>query len=372
MSNLHRLHVEQGQSPWLDNLSRDDLHSGALAGRIDDGVRGVTANPTIIGRAISGSTAYDDQLALLAREGATAEEAFWELAVADVRAAADLLRPVHDASGGNDGYVSLELAPALAYDAPTSVDAVARLRTRVDRPNLLVKIPATGPGVDAIRAATAAGHSINVTLVFSLTRYEQVIDAYLSGLEALVRAGGDLSRVHSVASFFVSRVDTEVERLLGGRHQRVPPRLHGTVAVAQAKVAYQLFRAAFTSERWAPLAAAGANAQRPLWASTSTKDASLGDTLYVDQLVGPDTVTTLPEATIAAFDDHGIVRRTIDADVDQARATLQDAAASGIDFDDVGITLEDRGVASFAESFAAAVDTLQDRLRIVELEGSGS
>ncbi len=362
MTNLHRLHREHGQSPWLDNLTRDAVVSGALAHLIDDGVRGVTANPTIIAKAISGSAAYDDQLAALAGNGTAAGDALWELAITDVRDAADLLRGVHEASGGHDGFVSIELAPSLADDPDGSVAAVGQLTAAVDRPNLLVKIPATEAGVAAIRSATGAGHSINVTLIFSITRYVQVLDAYLSGLEDLVASGGDPRHVHSVASFFVSRVDTEAERRIEERLGMVPLMLHGQIAVAQAKVAYEVFRRTFSSPRWSALADRGANVQRPLWASTSTKDPNLPDTLYVDELIGPDTVTTLPEATISAFNDHGTLRRTIDHDVAGAHATLAAATAAGADLDDVGLTLEDQGVASFARSFADVVELLENRM----------
>lgn len=361
MTNLHRLH-EAGQSPWLDNLTRELVTGGGLRALIDAGIRGVTANPTILANAITGSTAYDKELRDLTHAGRSVEDAYWDLVITDVTAALDLLRPLHDASGGTDGFVSLELAPALAHDGPGSARAAATLVERIHRPNLLVKIPATAAGIGAIRAATASGLSINVTLIFSPERYAQVIDAYLSGLEALVAAGGDPKDVHSVASFFVSRVDAEVARRFTERRADLPDQLRGTVAIAQAKVAYDMFIRAFTSDRWAPLAALGAHPQRPLWASTSTKDPALPDTLYVDQLIGPSTITTLPEATIDAFNDHGTVRRTIDSDLEAAEATLVAASAAGIDLADIGLSLEDRGVASFGLAFHRVLETLRDRV----------
>jgi len=357
MTNLQRLHDEQGQSPWLDNLTRDHLRSGHLERLVDRGVRGVTANPTILANAIAGSDAYDDQHALAIRAGATTEEAYWELVIADVVDALDQLAGVHEQSNGADGFVSLEVAPGLAHDAEASAMAAASLHARIDKPNLLVKIPATAAGVEAIRQATAAGHSINVTLIFSLDRYAQVIEAYLSGLETFAAAGGDLAKVRSVASFFVSRVDTEVGRRLAAA-QINGNGVAGRVAIAQARRAYAMFRDAFHGSRWDALAAHGATVQRPLWASTSTKDPSLADTLYVDALIGSDTVTTLPEPTIEAFEDHGTLARTIDVDLEEATATLSRTEDLGIDLADVGATLEDEGVAAFNRSFAEVLGRL--------------
>jgi transaldolase len=363
LTKLHRLHDEQGQSPWLDNLTRDHLRNGHLEQLVGRGIRGVTANPTILAAAITGSDAYDTQFAQLVRDGATTEEAYWELVIADVVDALDLLGPLHEATNGADGFVSLEVAPALAHDTGASAAAAAELHRRIDRPNLLVKIPATAAGIDAIRQATAAGHNVNVTLIFSLDRYAQVIDAYLSGLETFAASGGDLSTVRSVASFFVSRVDTEVERRLA----TTAPQWHdlrGKVAVAQARRAYGMFSDAFYGPRWNALAARGATVQRPLWASTSTKDPTLPDTLYVDRLIGPDTVTTLPEPTIDAFEDHGTVARTIDDDPAEAATVLDQAAEVGVDLDDVGRTLEDQGVAAFARSFTEVLGRLDAKITV--------
>jgi transaldolase len=348
---LDRLYTDYGQSPWLDNLTRGYLRDGTLAGMVADGIRGVTANPTIVAKAILGSADYDEQFAALTAAGRPLEDAYWRLVVDDVIAALAVLRPVFDASRGTDGFISLEVAAELARDTQATVAAARALHERIAAPNVFVKIPATAEGVPAIQAMTAEGRSINITLIFSLARYDQVIEAYLSGLEAYVERGGDPSTVHSVASFFVSRVDTEVDRRLEtvGTDQALT--LRGEAAVAQAKLAYRLFRDRFSSRRWQRLAGLGAQVQRPLWASTSTKDPAYPDTRYVDELIGPDTVTTLPEATIAAFADHGTLARTIDTGVDQAAAVMHRLAVAGVDMDDVGLTLENQGVASFHASY---------------------
>jgi transaldolase len=354
MNRLHRLYTEFGQSPWLDNLRRDDLTSGHLAELVASGVRGVTANPTIIARAMAGSAAYDTELAGLASSGVSVEDAYWRLVIEDIRAALDVLRPVHDDSGGTDGFVSLELDPRLATDAAGSAAAATDLHARIAAPNLFVKIPATAAGVEAITRATSAGQNINVTLIFSLERYAEVIEAYLSGLEAYAAAGGDLARVHGVASFFISRIDAEVDRQLaaiGGKCAE----LRGSAAIAQARLAYAQFRTAFSGARWDALARAGAHVQRPLWASTSTKDPSYPDTKYVDALIGPDTVNTMPEPTMAAFADHGTLQRTVERDPAGAAAALGRLAAAGIDLAAVAQRLEDQAVSAFTASFDEAL-----------------
>ena len=358
MTKLHRLYDEHGQSPWLDNLTRTFLRDGTLARYVEQGIRGVTANPTIFAKAIEGSDAYDEQFAALAGAGPTIRDAYWEVVIDDVRDALALLRPTFDASGGTDGFVSIEVAPELARDTDGTIAAARDLHHRIDQPNLFVKIPATPEGIPAIQAMTAAGRSINITLIFSLGRYESVIEAYLAGLEELARSAGDISQVHSVASFFVSRVDTETDRRLETIGTPDALALRGKAAVAQAKLAYRLFSERFTGRRWEDLAARGARLQRPLWASTSTKNPAYADTLYVDNLIGADTVNTLPEATIAAFEDHGAVARTIDTGVEDAATVMDRLAAVGIDMDDVGVTLEGKGVAGFHESFAHVLDTL--------------
>ncbi len=349
MTRMERLYADYGQSPWLDNLTRGYLRDGTLARMVADGIRGVTANPTIISKAIAGSVDYDEQFAALTAAGYPIEDAYWELVVEDVTAALAVLRPVFD-TGGIDGFVSVEVAAELAGDTEATITAARALHERIAAPNLFVKIPATAEGIPAVQAMITEGRSINITLIFSLARYEQVIEAYLSGLEALVDGGGDPSRVHSVASFFVSRVDTEVDRRLTTAGTRAAPTLRGVAAIAQAKLAYRLFQERFAGARWQRLAALGAHPQRPLWASTSTKNAACPDTRYVDELIGTDTVTTLPESTIAAFNDHGTLARTIDSGVDEAAEVMRRLATVGVDMDDVGLTLEKQGIAGFHAS----------------------
>jgi len=351
MTKLQRLHTEHGQSPWLDDITRRYLRDGTLARMVDQGIRGVTANPTIFARAIAGSTDYDDQFSSLVAVGRSVEDAYWELVVTDVADALATLRPVFDASGGTDGFVSVEVAPELARDTPATISAARELHKRIDEPNLFVKIPATTEGVPAIEAMIAEGRSINITLIFSLARYAQVIEAYLAGLETLSAHGGDLAKVHSVASFFVSRVDSEVDGRLAAIGTDDALGLRGLAAIAQAKLAYRLFRDQFSGPRWERLAALGAHLQRPLWASTSTKNPAYPDTLYVDSLIGADTVNTLPEPTIAAYEDHGTLARTIDTGVDEAADVMRRLATVGIDMDDVGRTLESQGVESFHRAF---------------------
>jgi len=358
MTKLQQLYAEQGQSPWLDNLTRQYLRDGTLTRLVADGIRGVTANPTIFARAIEGSDEYDEQFRALVADGHTVPDAYWELVVADVRDACGVLRPTFDDTQ-KDGFVSVEVAPELARDTDATISEARELHERIALPNLFVKIPATGQGIPAIRAMTAEGRSINVTLIFSLSRYAEVIDAYLDGLEAFDAAGGDLATVHSVASFFVSRVDTEVDRRLEAVATPEAGELRGRAAIAQAVLAFELFRERFSGTRWGRLAARGAQVQRPLWASTSTKNPAYDDTRYVDSLIGPDTVNTLPEATIAAFEDHGHLARTIDANVDDARNVIHALEVVGVDMEDVGLTLEDEGVASFHRSFQDVLAALE-------------
>jgi len=363
MTRLGQVFDEQGQSLWLDNLARPSLRDGTLAQLVADGIRGVTANPTIVARAIESSDAYDEQFETLLSAGYPVEDAYWELVISDVVRALEVLRPTFDQSHGGDGFVSIEVAPRWANDTDASVVAARDLHERIREPNLLVKIPATAAGVRAIEAMIGEGRSINVTLVFSLRRYGQVLDAYLSGLETLSRRGGDLSVVHSVASFFVSRVDTEVDGRLDASGARAALGLRGRAAVAQAKLAYQLFRKAHSGERWERLAQQGARVQRPLWASTSTKNANYPDTLYVDSLIGPDTVNTLPESTLEAFADHGTLARTIDTHVEDALAVMAALSTAGVDMDDVGLTLEAHGIAVFDASVAHVLGSLENKAR---------
>ncbi len=365
MTTLDDLYQQQGQSPWLDNLRRDWLRNGTLASLVDQGIRGVTSNPTIFAKAIEGQDTYDEQVAALIAEEPV-ERAYWDLVVDDITDALAVLRPVHDASAGADGFVSVEVAPSLAHDEHGTVAAARDLHGRIDQPNLLVKIPATVEGVPAIRTMIAEGRSINVTLIFSLERYDQVIEAYLSGLEAYAASGADdLSGVASVASFFVSRVDTEVDRrieeVVHGGGDAALLDLRGRAAVAQARQAYRLFRQRFSGSRWEALAARGARVQRPLWASTSTKNPAYSDLAYVDTLIGPDTVNTMPEGTIDAFLDHGTVARTVDQGVTEADELTERLATSGIDLADVATTLEVEGVGSFAASFDDLLATLDKK-----------
>jgi transaldolase len=364
VTRLHELFDAQGQSPWIDNVTRPGILEGGLQKLVDDGIRGVTSNPTIFQKAMTGSDAYDDQFRSLL-DRMSVEQAFWEMAIDDVTDACAILRPVYDSSGGTDGFVSLEVSPVLAGDTAASIDSARDLHERIHLPNLFVKIPATAAGVPAIETMISEGRNINVTLIFSLSRYDEVIEAYLSGLEKLAAGGRDLGETHSVASFFVSRVDTEVDRRLqgpGGRNAG----LAGKAAVAQAKLAYRLFRQRFSGPRWEALAARGAHVQRPLWASTSTKNPAYPDLLYVDNLIGPDTVNTMPDATVAAFIDHGTVARTVDQGVDQADADLDRLMEAGIDMADVARVLEDEGVASFVKSYEELLQSLHDKASTVK------
>lgn len=358
MTNLQDLHDSAGQSPWLDNLRRDWIDGGQLAEWIARGVRGVTSNPSIFQKAMTGTDAYDEQFRSLLGNGASVTDAFWAMAVRDIESALALFRPIHDQSDGVDGFVSIEVAPDLAHDTQGSIASAADLHRRIDEPNLYVKIPGTAEGLGAIEATIAAGKSVNITLLFSLSRYEAVIEAYLSGLEAL---DGPLDAVSSVASFFVSRVDAKVDERLDAIGTPEAAALRGKVAVANAKLAYALFTERFAGPRWEALAARGAKVQRPLWASTSTKDPSYPDTMYVDSLVAPATVNTMPGATLDAFDDHGSTARSADVGLEEARQVLADLATVGIDIDEVTDELEDEGVASFAESFDKLITSLGEK-----------
>ncbi len=358
MTRLHDLYQEQGQSPWLDNLRRGWIASGELQAWIDRGVRGLTSNPTIFAKAMMETDDYNDDLARLVGGGSSVNDAYWDLVVADITQALGLLRPVHDASGGEDGYVSVEVSPTLAHDEAGTVAAARDLDGRIEAPNLYIKVPATVEGVAAIETLIGEGRSINVTLIFSLERYQAVMDAYLAGLEAF---DGDLSTVSSVASFFVSRVDVEVDRRLDELGTEQALALRGKAAVAQAQLAYQRFEATFSGDRWEALKARGARVQRPLWASTSTKNPTYPDTLYVDTLIGPDTVNTLPDATLAAFEDHGTVARTVDANPGEATSVIHELGELGIDMEEVAAKLEAEGVGSFAKSFDEVLDTLGQR-----------
>jgi transaldolase len=369
MTTLTDLFDQQGQSPWLDNLRRDWLQDGTLAGLVAQGIRGVTSNPTIFAHAISGQDTYDDDFGRLIKT-VPVEDAYWDLVVDDINAALAILRDVYDASDGGDGFVSVEVAPSLAHDTEGTTAAARSLHERIDQPNVLVKIPATAECVPSIRQMISEGRSINVTLIFSISRYDEVIEAYLSGLEALVESGQDdlsrVARVASVASFFISRVDTEVDRRIEAAASSAADgdallADRGKAAVAQAKLAYQLFTERFSGTRWETLAAKGAKVQRPLWASTSTKNPSYPDLAYVDTLIGPDTVNTMPDGTVHDFLDHGTVARTVDVGVAEAEALIARLADAGIDMEDVARTLETEGVSSFAKSFDELMQSLTDK-----------
>ena len=365
--------ADAGQSVWIDYLSRDLVHSGELARLMrDDAVVGVTSNPTIFQEAMSAGNGYDDQLSEEVEEDRDADpkEIFLKLAARDVSDACDVLRPVFDrgkisdrmqgarSSRQRDGFVSIEVDPTLAYDSTATTAAAVRLHALIDKPNLYVKIPATKQGVPAIEEMIANGKSINVTLIFSLQRYTEVAEAYVRGLERLVGAGGDPSQVFSVASFFVSRVDTEADRRLDqlGSHDD----LKGTLAVANAKLAYQRYRQIFSGERWQALEAKGASTQRCLWASTSTKNPAYSDVKYVEELIGPDTVNTMPEKTLRAFQEHGRVRSTLEQNADDAQRVLERFAKAGVDYADVTDTLEREGVRAFEKSFAKLLDGIRE------------
>ncbi len=350
-TKLQQLYEEQRQSAWLDNLKRGYITSGELQRWVDRGIRGITSNPTIFAKAIEGAADYDDQFRSLVQARTSIDDAYWDMVIDDIREALRILRPVHDSSGGEDGFVSIEVAPGLARDTEGSILAARQLHERISQPNLYVKIPGTAEGIPAIRQMVSEGRNINITLIFSLSRYDEVIEAYLSGLEAY---DGDPSTIRSVASFFVSRVDTEADRRLPEGHP-----LRGKVAVANAKLAYRLFRETFAGDRWDALAARGARLQRPLWASTSTKNPAYSDTLYVDELVGPDTVNTLAQASIDALHDHGDPQpETITRDVDGAQRVIEELAGAGIDYGDLTDTLEREGVGSFERSYRDCLASL--------------
>jgi transaldolase len=358
MNRLIQLFEEQGQSPWLDNLKRGYLTSGQLAAMVHGGIRGLTSNPTILQKAIQGSPDYDEQFKVLAVDDKPVTDDYWALVLQDINGALDVFAPLYEQSGGRDGFASVEVSPHLARDTDGTIASARELHERINRPNLFVKIPATAEGVPAIKQMISEGHSINVTLIFSLDRYSEVMEAYISGLEA---CEGDLSGIASVASFFISRVDTEVDRRLEALGTPEALAHRGKAAVAQGKLAYKLFTETFSGPRWDALTARGARVQRPLWASTSTKNPAYPDTLYVDELIGPDTVNTMPDQTIEVFTDHGTVARTVDARVDEAESNWEALGSFGIDVDDVARVLEEEGLTSFVKSFEELLTALQTK-----------
>jgi transaldolase len=360
MNRITTLRERFGQSAWIDFISRDALVSGELARLVEDGVVGLTSNPTIFEKAISQGKRYDADIAALASEDKPVKEIYEALAMADITSAADLLRPVYDRTDGLDGYVSLEVSPHLAHDTAGTIAEARRLFTAVGRPNLMIKVPGTPEGVPAIAELIGSGININVTLLFALDAYEAAAQAYLAGVESWATKGGDPRRVASVASFFVSRVDTAVDKLLAGHAGE--EELRGRAAVANAKLAYDRFGDIFSGPRWQALASQGARVQRPLWASTSTKNPSYRDTLYVDDLIGPHTVNTMPPQTLEAFQDHGQLAQTLTAGMNEAQALLARLATAGIDMDLVTQDLLRAGVASFSDSFDQLLNGLQAKM----------
>lgn len=360
LSPLHRLSA-LGQSVWVDYLSRDLIHGGGLQELIDDdAVVGATSNPTILQKAMTSGDAYDEQMRELAKQGLGVRECFWRMAERDIGDACDVFAPVWEAGHGRDGYVSIEVDPTLAYDTLESYREAIRLHQAIDRPNLMVKIPATRPGLAAIEDVIAKGRSINVTLIFSLQRYAEVAESYVRGIERLIAEGGDPAPVASVASFFVSRIDTEADRRL--EELNVDPRLHGRLAIANAQLAYEHWEQVFRGARWEYLASKGARPQRLLWASTSTKNPAYPDTLYVERLIGPDTVNTMPQETIEAYQDHGAPRPTLRGGLADAHAVFDELAKAGLDYEDVTDTLEREGVRKFSDSFDQLLGGLREKL----------
>ncbi|CAA9525659.1 MAG: Transaldolase [uncultured Rubrobacteraceae bacterium] len=351
---------ELGQAPWVDELSRDDTRNGGLQAMIDDGIVGVTSNPAIFQKAIANSDLYDDQLRELASDTDDPKEMFWGIAGTDIQEACDVLAPVYEGSGGVDGYVSLEVQPDIAYDTQATIDEAEKLHGMVDRPNLFIKIPATLPGLVAIEEMISRGKSINVTLIFSLERYREVARAYIRGIQRLVENGGDPSGVRSVASFFVSRIDAEADDRLEklGRDD-----LKGKLAIANAKLAYRVYGQVFSGSRWRSLEEQGATRQRLLWASTSTKNPDYPDTVYVDNLVGPETVNTMPKKTIEAVMDHGEIQPVLTESLEDAVRLLDDLREAGLDYEEVTDILEMEGIQKFADPFNEMLDEIKNKGR---------
>jgi transaldolase len=364
MNRLQALH-DAGVSIWLDTLSRELLESGDFAGLMaEQAVTGATSNPTIFAKAITGSDSYDDQLSAAVASGTRdRQQLFFELALEDIRRAADLLGPSYDESDGRDGFVSFECTPDLAEGTQATIDQALELWGRLDRPNVMIKVPATEAGIPAIEELTARGVNVNITLLFSLARYEQVIDAYVTGLERRVAAGEAVDAIASVASFFVSRVDAKTDPLLPAGSD-----LRGRVAIANAHRAYARYRERFGDERWLALKDAGARSQRPLWASTGTKDPAYSDVLYVEELIAPQVINTMPEATLRAFADHGNVGRALSVDVGMAEETLRRAADAGIELDTVTAQLEREGVRSFCDSYHELLDCIDTKVARIGAE----
>jgi transaldolase len=360
MNNLQRLHAEQEQSPWIDFIDRQLIESGRLADMVGDGIRGLTSNPTIFAKAVA-TGQYDELVRREIESGDDARQIYEEIAVADVGDAADVLRRVHDESGGTDGFASIEVEPDLAQDSDATLARARELWGRLSRPNVFIKIPATEAGIPAIEDAIAEGININVTLMFSVEIYRRVARAYVAGLRRRLERGEDVSRVSSVASFFVSRVDTKVDKELEEIGSPEALAARGKAAIANAKLAYESFDEIFHGDEFADLRAAGARVQRCLWASTSTKNPEYRDVLYVEELIGPETVDTMPLETIKAFLDHGRLERTLDRDLAGAHRSIDELEALGISIERVTGELIDEGVASFAKSFDELIDTIESK-----------
>jgi transaldolase len=369
-NRIKQLYEKEGQSAWQDDISRDMLNEGTILTAIEEtGVRGLTSNPTIFEKAIAAGTAYDEEIGGLLERDLDAHDIFEAVAVRDIQAATDLFRPLYDASEGGDGFVSIEVSPLGARDAAVTTTDARRLWSAVDRPNLMVKIPGTAEALPVIQQMLEEGININITLLFSVPAYERVAHAYIAALKARQAAGLPIDRIASVASFFVSRVDTLVDKFLDERIAATSDAtqkgwlesLKGKAAIANAKIAYQSFEKLFSGAEWESLAAAGASVQRPLWASTSVKNPALPDTRYADELIGPHTVNTMPRPTITAFLDHGTVARTVDRNVSDAYKTMEDLAAAGIDIDTVTAQLEDEGIASFAKSYDSLLQGVAEK-----------
>jgi transaldolase len=354
MTKIHEL-TALGQAIWLDYIRRSFITSGGLQDLIDKGVRGVTSNPAIFEKAIAGSDDYDDQIRELIAQDAEVEQIYDELVVEDIKMATDLFRPVYDETDGADGYVSLEVSPRVAFDTEGTIAEARRYFSQLGRPNLMIKVPATKEGIPAVEQLISEGINVNITLMFSMAHYEAVAEAYIRGLERLAEQGGDLSKVASVASFFVSRVDTKIDPMLekAGANE-----LTGKIAIANSKLVYQRFKELFSGERWERLAAKGARVQRPLWASTSTKNPSLPDTLYVDTLIGPDTVNTVPPETLNAFLDHGTVAVTVEDNIPEMQAQIDRLAELGIDLSKATEELQQEGVDKFIAPFDSLLKTI--------------
>lgn len=356
-----------GQSVWLDNLARPMIRSGRLDRLVkEDGISGITSNPTIFNKAMTSGDAYDEQILELAKQDRSAEQIYEALAIRDIRDAADILRPVFDRTGGIDGFVSLEVSPHIARETQATVDAAIRLWKAVDRPNILIKIPGTEEGLPAIETCLAGGVNVNITLLFGLDAYGMVMEAYFSALETRQGRGEPLGNIASVASFFLSRIDVKVDKALdamaaAGTHPEEAKALRGRAAIANAKLAYRLWRETFAADRWKRLEKAGARIQRPLWASTSTKDPTESDVKYVEALIGPHTVNTMPDETVDAFRDHGRVEATLETDLDAERRVIERLEVIGIDIGRVTAELVEEGIDKFIKPYDALLAALEDK-----------